>query len=198
MEFAEMTKQKIKTIFCSALLAALIMLLQLIPHASAAGGKTNVLVYMVASDLESHDQAATKDIEEMLSAARSFGEDVRLIVYAGGAEQWHNDIFSSEENRCVKMDKNGAELLYADGTRDMTDPQTLADFIKYCGEEFPADRTGFRLPGRSGRSFHRLPTVRAAKPEGGHDVYFTNWSNRPWMGHSTTMSSYSSLTISRP
>lgn len=141
MEFAEMTKQKRRTIFSSALLAAaLVMLLQLVPHASAAGGKTNVLVYMVASDLESHDQAATKDIKEMLSAAKSFGEDVRLIVYAGGAEQWHNDIFSSEENRCVKMDKNGAELLYAEGTRDMTDPMTLADFIKYCGEDFPADR----------------------------------------------------------
>lgn len=139
--FAEMIKQKNRLIFASAVLAAvLVMLLQLVPPASAAGGKINVLVYMVASDLESHDQAATKDIKEMLSAAKSFSDNVQLIVYAGGARQWHNDVFSSSENRCVKLDRNGAELLYADGTRDMTDPLTLADFIKYCGDNCPADR----------------------------------------------------------
>lgn len=29
---------------------------------------------------------------------------------AAGTKQWHNDVFSSKENRCVKIDKNGASI----------------------------------------------------------------------------------------
>ena len=136
-----MKKQKTIIHLAAALLiTALFMLLQLVSFASADSGKTNVLVYMVASDLESQHKAATNDINEMLSAAKNFGNEINLIVYAGGAAQWHNDIFSSGENRCVKIGRDGAELLYADGRQDMTAPLTLANFIKYCGKNYPAGR----------------------------------------------------------
>lgn len=137
-----MKELKTNRIFAAtALILAVFLLLPLMPAASARNEvRTNVLVYMVASDLESRNEAATMDLTEMLSAAKSFGDETNLIVYAGGAKQWHNDIFSSKENRCVKIDKSGATLLYADGRRDMTNPLTLAGFIKYCGRHYHADR----------------------------------------------------------
>ena len=123
------------------LLLAAMLPLSLRHSASAENVKTNILVYMIGSDLETEDAAATKDINEMLTAAKKLGNEIELTVYAGGARQWHNEIFSSEENRCVKIGRKGAELLYADGKRDMTDPLTLANFITYCRKSHPADRS---------------------------------------------------------
>lgn len=121
----------------------LLMLFLFLPagvSASAEDAHTNVLVYMIGSDLESHDKAATENIHEMLAAAKSFGDEVSLLVYAGGTQRWHNDIFSAEENRCIRIDRNGTELLYSESTRSMTDPATLADFIRYCEKHCPAGR----------------------------------------------------------
>lgn len=132
--------RKLKKLLSALLLCALALSSSLRPDALADDGKTNVLVYMVASDLESEDAAATDNLNEMLSASRSFRDRLNLIVYAGGARTWHNDIFSPEENRCVRIDRKRAELLYAEDTRDMTDPETLSDFIRYCAENFPAER----------------------------------------------------------
>lgn len=132
--------ETITKIASTVLLFTIFLFLTAEPSAAAENLKTNVLIYMIGSDLESHDEAATKDIKEMLYAAKNFGDEVSLIVYGGGANEWHNDIFSSDENRCVRIDKNGAELLYTEPTRNMTDPATLADYIKYCGEHYPADR----------------------------------------------------------
>lgn len=110
------------------------------PATAANTAAFNVLVYMVASDLESKENAATNDIEEMLSAAKKMGNNINLIVYAGGTKEWHNDIFSSKENRCVRIGRNGAELLYSEETRNMTDPDTLLDFLNYCRDNYPAER----------------------------------------------------------
>ena len=135
-----MKNSKVLKYFSAIWIAAAFMLF--IPHicASAENVKNNILVYMIGSDLESKDEAATRNLKEMAEAAKGFGDDTDLIVYAGGTEEWHNDIFSSEENRCVRFDNNGAELLYAEKKRDMTEPETLGDFLHYCSVNCSADR----------------------------------------------------------
>lgn len=127
--------------FASAvIMLAVLVLFPFRVSAAADRTVTNIFVYMIASDLESHDAAATEDINEMLKAAKKFGDEINLFVYAGGAENWHNSIFSSEENRCVKIDNNGAGLIYSEETKDMTNPQTLSRFIRYCARRCPAGR----------------------------------------------------------
>lgn len=133
-------KIKLQKFTFTTLMFALFMLLSIRVSAAADNIKTNVYVYMIGSDLETKNAAATADLNEMLDASKYFNGNTNLFVYAGGAKKWHNDIFSSEENRCVKIDKNGTELLYSDNTGNMTNPETLYSFLCYCSAYYPADR----------------------------------------------------------
>ena len=45
--------------------------------------KVTLMVYICGADLESRSGMATKDLQEMLNA--SFGKNLKLIVYTGGA-----------------------------------------------------------------------------------------------------------------
>ncbi|MDO4983512.1 MAG: clostripain-related cysteine peptidase [Eubacteriales bacterium] len=136
-----MKNSRIIKFAAAALMFAALLLLPSDICASAEDAKINVLVYMIGSDLESKDAAATENINEMRSASKNFGDDINFIVYGGGTKEWHNSIFSSKENRCVRFAGGRAELLYSEETRDMTEQQTLCDFIKYCAENYPADRS---------------------------------------------------------
>ena len=98
-----------------------------------------ILVYMCGADLESRSGMATNDLQEMLSA--SFGDNVRLIVYTGGAKQWRNSVVSSSVNQVYQV-KGGklVRLIENAGTGAMTSPATLADYIKWGVQNFPAQR----------------------------------------------------------
>ena len=47
-------------------------------------GSFSLLVYMIGSDLESFDAAASKDIQEMLGAAS--GDRLNIIIQTGGSK----------------------------------------------------------------------------------------------------------------
>lgn len=100
---------------------------------------STVMVYLCGSDLETNRGMATADLNEMLRAAP--GESLNLIVETGGARKWNNTVVSARENQRWQVRSDGLVLL-ADGLgrRDMTDPETLSDFIRNARESFPADR----------------------------------------------------------
>lgn len=116
--------------------------------ASSARGKytdvssaqsVTVMVYMCGTDLESKSGMATADINEMLSA--SIGENVRVILETGGAARWQNNVMSNQTNQRYRIQRGGYVALDKKvGKRSMVDPDTLADFIRYSAENFPADR----------------------------------------------------------
>ncbi len=98
-----------------------------------------LMVYMCGTDLESKYGMATKDLMEMASATLS--NKVNILVFTGGCKQWKNQAVSNQVNQIYRVAQGGLETLVADaGTAAMTDPNNLASFIQWCGQNFPASR----------------------------------------------------------
>ena len=105
------------------------------------GGRDEVtlMVYLCGTDLESRSQMATMDLQEMLNA--DIGENVNLIVYTGGCRQWQNNVLDSGKNQIWQVKDEGLVCLEKNmGSVSMTDPDTLSSFIRWCADEFPANR----------------------------------------------------------
>ncbi len=105
------------------------------------GGRDTItiMVYMCGADLESRNAMASSDLQEMLNATT--GTNINIIVYTGGCRQWKNNLVSSSVNQVYRIQNGQIDCLVKDdGSRVMTDPNTLARFIKFCGDSFPANR----------------------------------------------------------
>ena len=103
-----------------------------------------IMVYMNGSDLESEIGAGTTDLVEMLeSGLRS--ENANLVIFTGGTNRWQNDVIPSDE--CVIWQIADGELFEIErvGLLNMGDPDTLADFITFSMDNFPAEKYGLVL-----------------------------------------------------
>ena len=98
-----------------------------------------IMVYMCGTDLESQSGMATSDLQEMANA--TIGSDVNVLVYTGGCTRWRNSIVSSSVNQIYKVESGGLKRIDDDaGSVSMTKPATLAKFIDFCNNNYPADR----------------------------------------------------------
>ena len=99
-----------------------------------------LMVYLCGTDLESRSGMATNDLKEMASA--NLSDKVNVIVYTGGCKGWKINGISNTANQIYKIEKGGQlKLLEKDrGSKAMTVPATLTDFITYCKKNYPADR----------------------------------------------------------
>lgn len=100
-----------------------------------------ILVYLCGTDLESEGYAATSDIIEAVSA--QYSEDVRIVYQTGGTYQWYEDIGISNTSiqRWVTVDGD-IELVDELDDASMGDSDTLADFVSWGVENYPAKRMG--------------------------------------------------------
>ncbi len=98
-----------------------------------------VMIYMNGSNLESDYGMATEDIREILNATLS--ENVNVVIQTGGTKKWKTKAIASDHSQRFLVE-NGALTLVDDslGQLDITDPQTLEDFIVFCDTNYPADR----------------------------------------------------------
>ncbi len=112
-------------------------------------GTWTVFVYMCGSDLESENGMGGMDMEEM--AAASTGENVRFVVETGGANSWENDVSSDQLGRYVISDGQ-AELVDSEDNANMGDSSTLADFLKWGVQNYPAANMGLVLWDHGGGS----------------------------------------------
>ena len=104
-----------------------------------------VMVYIVGSNLESRYGAATNDMNEMIGSGLDYSKN-NLLVYTGGSKRWTSDI-SNTCNSVINME-NGEELNVAaqtSETADMGAAGTLAEFINYCTDNYPAKHYGLVL-----------------------------------------------------
>lgn len=95
--------------------------------------------YLCGSDLESDYGCATEDLNEMLEA--ELPENVQVVIQTGGAAQWQNEMV---EEGCVERyvySSEGLEFIEQQPQANMGDPDTLTDFLRFCTENYPADRT---------------------------------------------------------
>ena len=103
--------------------------------------KVTLMVYMCGTDLESKYGMASSDMEEMRQASTSLGDNVNIIVYTGGCSKWKTSAISSSKNQIYSIKNGRLECLVDnDGSKVMTDPNTLSSFISYCSSNFPANR----------------------------------------------------------
>ena len=101
-----------------------------------------VLIYMCGADLESENQLATGDIQEILKVSGQ-PDDVNIVLETGGANSWASTYGISStkleryhvENKSLVRD---AQLTYA----SMGLTSTLQSFIEYGLNNYPAERTG--------------------------------------------------------
>lgn len=110
-------------------------------EAQAATPSTTLMVYMIGSDLESADAeqpSATMDLKEMMAA--SSASSVNVLVQTGGSSRWYTPGISSSSNQRWKIDQGRLNLLEDVGPLNMGLPRTLADFVSWSIEEYPADR----------------------------------------------------------
>ncbi len=106
--------------------------------ASNPGSEYGVLVYIVGSDLESKNGAASEDIKEMLSGLKS--ATVQVALQTGGALSWRNPLVAADpQNRWVL---SGGNLVSkgAPTIMDMADADSLADFIAWGLTEIKAKK----------------------------------------------------------
>ena len=101
-----------------------------------------VLIYMCGADLESENQLATGDIQEILKISGQ-PSDVNIVLETGGAKSWASTygISSTYLERYHVSSKSlvrDAQLTYA----SMGLTSTLQSFIEYGLNNYPAERTG--------------------------------------------------------
>ncbi len=98
-----------------------------------------VLLYMCGTDLESQQGMATSDLKEMANA--TIGKNVNLIVYTGGCKRWRNNVISSSVNQVYRISDGKFECVVENaGNSSMVNPETLASFIQFGNENYPANR----------------------------------------------------------
>jgi len=98
-----------------------------------------ILVYMCGTDLESRSSMATRDLQEM--AAATLSDNVNIIVYTGGCSGWRTSGISNSVHQIYKVESGSLKRLESDmGSASMTNPNTLAEFLKYGKKNYSADR----------------------------------------------------------
>lgn len=95
--------------------------------------------YLCGSDLETEYGAATYDLDEMLEV--ELPDNVKVIIQTGGAEEWQNDIVDPDKMQRYVYDSEGLFLIEEKAPENMGDPQTLANFLEFANENYPAKRT---------------------------------------------------------
>lgn len=111
----------------------------------AEPGHSTVLVYMDGSDLESDYGAATVDLKEMEQAVAKSdptGEKIHIVIEAGGAAKWQHASMKPYRYGRFCITGKGTTSVTAMNMRDMGRADTLADFINYGTQSYPAEHYG--------------------------------------------------------
>lgn len=117
-----------------------------IPVVNDGPARYTVLVYMVASDLESQGYSATSDVMEMMEA--DISSETNVIVQTGGSagstidEERFIDFTTVQRHQIVSHDVKTVMDL---GKTNMGDSRTLQEFISWGVSEYPAQNYGIVL-----------------------------------------------------
>ena len=95
--------------------------------------------YLCGSDLESKHASASKDMDEMLEV--NLPENVKVVIETGGAAEWQNSKVKPENLTRFVYDHNGLKKVDTKELANMGAQETLSDFLSYCYEYHPAERS---------------------------------------------------------
>jgi len=100
--------------------------------------KSTLLIYMIGSDLESRSAAGTNDMEELEKSGIDLTKN-KVVVFAGGATRWHNDITSAEKINILELTKSGFKSVSKMDAASMGTAESLSEFLNYGYKNYPAD-----------------------------------------------------------
>ncbi len=107
------------------------------PISSGAVARQTILIYMVGSDLETQNGAASMDMEEIRTAGVDTTE-ANIIVLTGGSIKWQSDV-SASANTTYHLNGERWEAIDRTEAVNMGDAQTLSGFLREGCERFPAE-----------------------------------------------------------
>ncbi len=94
---------------------------------------------------------ASADIAEMTSGIWS--DKIQIVMQTGGATHWSNDLINPNRTQRF-LYKDGRLTEVADlPLQPASEPDTLADFLRFCRDTYPADRTMLVLWDHGGGPF---------------------------------------------
>lgn len=95
--------------------------------------------YLCGSDLETNGGFATMDLQEMLAV--ELPENVKVVIQTGGSAVWQNNVMDSAKLQRFLYDSEGLKLVDEQPSASMGDADTLAEFLSFAKENYPADKT---------------------------------------------------------
>lgn len=98
-----------------------------------------VLVYLCGSDLESEAGLATDNLIELTGS--DLGDNVKFVIQTGGAKEWRNNVVTAKKIERYEAEPDGIAFVQDAPLASMGEASTLADFITWGTETYPADRT---------------------------------------------------------
>ncbi|MCL1792578.1 MAG: clostripain-related cysteine peptidase [Oscillospiraceae bacterium] len=106
--------------------------------------------YLCGSDLETCAGCATEDLFEMMEV--TLPDNVFVVIEAGGSEEWQNEFV--DEKYINRFLYAGDELYLIETLppSDMGEKKTFEDFLRFCGEKYPADHQAVILWNHGGGS----------------------------------------------
>ena len=107
--------------------------------ASAADDSWAVYWYLCGSDLESGGGYASGDLAELMEV--ELPENVNVVIETGGASEWQNDVVDASKLQRWVYNSEGLELVDEQDSASMGEADTLADFLSFAKENYPASRT---------------------------------------------------------
>lgn len=96
----------------------------------APPAKQVLMLYMVASDLESKAGLASQDIEEMIDS-EFLSENMTVLLCAGGTTYWWTDGISRDDLQVYEIRDGEAVPVYTMENENMAQPETLTEFLDY-------------------------------------------------------------------
>ena len=139
----------IKKFIIVGLLLAIIMMMLIIcfiitkkddvgdkPNEVLSGSRT-IMIYMVGSNLETDNAIASADLRGIKPEEIDM-ENVKVYLYTGGTEKWHNFV-SSDENGIYELKSDGFSKVKTYEKEDMGDAETLATFLNYVYDASKTD-----------------------------------------------------------
>ena len=106
----------------------------------SADKKVVVMEYVVATDLEASRGLASINIEQIRNATRQ-GSDLTVVMQAGAAERmFTSGMEDGSYARYTINDGKIEKVLDLDPSTCMVEKESLADFIRWTKENYPADR----------------------------------------------------------
>lgn len=137
------TKYKIIIIVLLVILLAMLVILLFFKKNNSdsdsplTGGSRTVMIYASPTNLESDVRSMTTDLET-LSGEKVDLENVNILLYTGGTKYWHNFI-DNDENAIYILKEDGFEKLESYEKKNMSDPDTLSQFLNYAYDNYKTD-----------------------------------------------------------